>query len=162
MSAARNAQRRSEAVILFAVGPYTFAMPAAEVDEIRDLHDLKSISATSRRVPAKIRSTLVRERKKYYVVDANIHFRLLPSKASRVMILRGSRAAVSVDSIDRIVEVSAVLPLPRAFEGEERFWYKGIALQEDTVVPVVNPAAFLSSAECELADSLLQAKGASS
>ena len=160
--ASKAAVLRSQAVILFGIGPHTFAIPATDVDEIRDLHGLTSVAtSTMRTAVAKVKSTLFRERKKYFVVDANQHFCLLPSKSSRVLILRESRSAVTVDSIDRIIEVPAVLPLPHAFHGDEQRWYRGVALLEDTVVPVVNSAAFLSPTEATLAQSLLRhAKGA--
>lgn len=159
---AGKAKHSTEAMILFAVGPFTFAIPATDVDEIRDLHDLKSVvDKTTRTEVAKVKSTLVRERKTYYVVDANAHFRLEPSKTNRVLVLRKSQTAISVDSIDRIIDVAAVVPLPHAFHGEERRWYRGIALLEDAVVPVVSSAAFLSSAEFEVTGSLVRhGKGA--
>ncbi len=151
---ARNAvtRRATEAVILFAVGPNTFAIPAKEVDEIRDLHELRSIAHyTARTEVAKVKSTLVRERKTYFVVEAGQHFRLEGSKPSRVMILRNSRAAVAVDSIDRIVEIQHLLSLPHAFHGEERRWYRGLALLgDDNVVAVVDSTAFLSASELTL------------
>jgi hypothetical protein len=53
-------------------------------------------------------------------------------------------AGVLVDSIDRMAEIAAVKPLPRAFHGDERCWYRGLALIGERAVPVVDPAAFLS------------------
>lgn len=147
---ARNVatRRPTEAVILFAVGANTFAIPAGEVDEIRELHELRSIADyTARTEVAKVKSTLVRERKTYFVVEAGEHFQLESSKPSRVMILRNSRAAIAVDSIDRIVELAHLLPLPHAFHGEERRWYRGLALLGDNVVAVVESTAFLSASE---------------
>jgi hypothetical protein len=40
--------------------------------------------------------------------------------------------------------VPNVLPLPHAFCGEERKWYLGLAVLDEHVVPVVNPACFLA------------------
>lgn len=155
-------RRAPEAVILFAVGANAFAIPATEVDEIRDLHELKSIANhTARTEAAKVKSTLIRERKTYFVVEAGQHFRVEDSKPSRVMILRNSRAAVAVDSIDRIVEIAHLLPLPHAFRGEEKRWYRGLALLADNVVAVVDSTAFLSASELAKAQSCNRlAKGA--
>jgi chemotaxis signal transduction protein len=61
--------------------------------------------------------------------------------------LRGSAAAVLVDHTDRIIEIGAVHALPRAFQGEERQWYRGLAMIDERVVPVVDPAAFMSKSE---------------
>ena len=51
-----------------------------------------------------------------------------------------------VDSTDRMAEISVLHALPQAFSGEERKWYRGLAVLDDNVVPVVNHKAFLSSA----------------
>ena len=55
-----------------------------------------------------------------------------------------------MDSIDRIAEISAIHPLPHAFIGEERGWYRGVALIQDAVIPVVNAEAFLSAGDLKL------------
>jgi chemotaxis signal transduction protein len=132
-------------MILFAVGPHTFAIAAAEVDEIRDLHDLAPFKATY--VYSKIKSKLHRGKRDYFVVDAASHFQMLPSKTSRLLVLRNHPVAVTADSIDRMTDIAVVQKLPVAFRGLERTWYKGLAVLDDTVIPVVNPAAFLTEAE---------------
>ena len=132
-------------MILFAVGSNTFAIAASEVDEIRDLHDiapLKSVVGYSR-----VKSTLHRGKRDYFVIDAASHFQMLPSKAARLLVLRNHPVAVTADSIDRMTDIAAVQPLPAPFRGMERTWYKGLAVLDGTVVPVVNPSAFLSEAE---------------
>ncbi|MDP9266736.1 MAG: chemotaxis protein CheW [Acidobacteriota bacterium] len=139
---------KREAVILFAVGGYTLAIAAHAVEEIRNTGGLKPLPAgTATARLAKFKGTLERDRKRYFVVDSNLHFRLFPSKASRLLVLRGSAAAVLVDHTDRIIEIGAVHALPRAFQGEERQWYRGLAMIDERVVPVVDPAAFMSKAE---------------
>jgi chemotaxis signal transduction protein len=46
-----------------------------------------------------------------------------------------------------MTDISVVQPLPTAFRGLERTWYRGLAILDGVVVPVVNPAAFLSENE---------------
>ena len=147
---------RGEPMILFAVGPYTFAIAASEVDEIRDLHDVAPLrqSVGYHRVQSKLR----RGKQDYFVVDAASHFQMLPSKAARLLVLRNHLVAVTADSIDRMMDIAVVQSLPSAFRGLERTWYRGLAVLDGNVVPVVNPAAFLS--ESEAAE--IQTKGASS
>lgn len=99
---------------------------------------------------AKLKYTLERGGATYFVVDAAQHFQLLPSQPSRVLILRNQPAAVLVDSTDRIMGISALHALPRAFTHEERGWYRGLAVMNGTVVPVVNQNAFLNKAELEI------------
>lgn len=144
----RKPARHGEQVILFAVGGYRFACAAAAVDEICALDGLQPVSvgfAQSRLT--RVKFSLERDGRTWFVVDANLHFRILPSKPSRLLVLRDTRAGVLVDSIDRMAEIAALQPLPRAFRGEERQWFRGLALIGQEVVPVVNPAAFLSKAE---------------
>ncbi len=155
---------RDEPVILFAIGSHTFAAPANQVDEIRDLHGLQSVAAaTSRTSVSKVKSTLDRSGKTYFVVDASESFRQPASLPSRLMVLRGQPVAVLVDSIDRMAEVGQVLPLPKAFCGEERRWYRGLTLMNEKVVPVVQMSTFLTPAEHVIAKSIVSrlAKGVS-
>jgi chemotaxis signal transduction protein len=159
--ARRSRPRHSEAAILFAVGPYQFAIAASEVDEIRDMHGLTPVSLKNSPIAVrKIRFMLRRERKNYHVVDASSHFHLKPSDASRVMVLRGGLVALTADSIDRMTEITAIVPLPCAFQGEETKWFRGVALIENAVVPVVNSKTVLTNAEVELARAVLAAEGA--
>jgi hypothetical protein len=55
-----------------------------------------------------------------------------------------------VDSTDRIIEISALHALPPAFTREERGWYRGLAVVNGLVVPVVNHNAFLNRPELEI------------
>lgn len=172
----KRVARRAEAVILFAVASNTFAIAATAVDEIRNMDGLKPLShsplAYSRL--ARVRHQLMREGKTYFVVDAGFHFCMLPSKATRVLVLRNSSTAVLVDRIDRMAEINAIYALPRAFTGEERRWYRGLALmsvsgrgEPEDIVPIVNPDAFLGVAEQQMLQAFVQpakspAKGAAS
>ena len=140
-----------EDVIVFTVGGYRFAIAAAAVKEIRGLEDLHefALGGISGQI-AKLKYTLERDGKTYFVVDAARHFQLLESRPTRVMVLRNTHAGVLVDSTDRIMEIFALLALPQAFRGEERAWYRGLAVLNGSVVPVVNHNAFLDRAELEI------------
>ncbi len=141
-----------EDVILFAVNGTRFAIAANAVDEIRNMEGLSPFKATvSPAKFAKVKHTLVRDKKDrdaiYFVVDANAHFRVAQSKSNRLLVLRNTRVAVLVDSIDRMTQIANVYSLPLAFTGEERNWYRGLAIVEDAVVPVVYAECFLSKGE---------------
>ena len=84
------------------------------------------------------------------MIDAAQHFGLPRAQSSRVMILRNHPTAVLVDSTDRIMEISALHGLPRVFTHEERGWYRGLAVVNSAVVPVVNHGAFLNKTELEI------------
>jgi chemotaxis signal transduction protein len=74
------------------------------------------------------------------------------TRPALVLILRQFRAALLVDRIDRMAEISAVHPLPLAFNGEERRWYRGLAYLDDSVIPVVEPTGFLTPEEFQKLD----------
>ncbi|MFZ3382104.1 MAG: hypothetical protein WA193_20895, partial [Candidatus Acidiferrales bacterium] len=50
-----------------------------------------------------------------------------------------------------------VYALPQGFQGEERRWYRGLAYLEDRVIPVINPAGFLTAEEFGRLDSASKA-----
>jgi chemotaxis signal transduction protein len=81
------------------------------------------------------------------VVSGCAHFGLRVTRPTLVLILRQIRAAVLVDSIERMADVAIIHPLPRAFEGEERKWYRGLTYIEDRVIPVIRPGGFLTTEE---------------
>ena len=139
-----------EGVILFSVSGFKFAVAAGAVKEIRSMEGLQdfTLGAISARIE-KLRHTLERGGTTYFVVDAARHFHLPPSSPSRVLILRNSPTAVLVDSTDRMMDIFALHALPRAFAGEERVWYRGLAVVNGEVVPVVNPGSFLNQTEQE-------------
>lgn len=146
----RKRRGNREDVILFAVGPHTFAIGAKAVEKIENMEELRPIKLSALPKLAKVKYTLDRNEKTYFVVDASAYLLMLPSRTARVLLLRGSSIAVAVDSIDRIAEISAIHPLPHGFIGEERGWYRGVALIQDAVVPVVNAEAFLSAGDLKL------------
>jgi chemotaxis signal transduction protein len=150
-----------EDVIVFAVGGYKLAIAAGAVKEIRGMDDLHGFTfgGISTQI-AKLKYTLERNDTTYFVVDAAHHFQLPASNGSRVMVLRNTPTGVLVDSTDRIMEISALHALPPAFTHEERGWYRGLAVVNGLVVPVVNHNAFLNRLELEiLRDGLERVRG---
>jgi chemotaxis signal transduction protein len=145
-------KRRSEPVILFAIGDNSFAISANAVEEIRNLTGLAPCRAGFA-FPSlgKIKFTLERNAKMYLVVDSNFHFRMLPSNSTRLLVLRHAPVAVLVDRIDRMMEIAVVHRLPKAFVGKERNWYRGLAVIQDQIVPLVKPESFLTKAESAIA-----------
>jgi hypothetical protein len=144
---------RSETVILFFVANQMFAIAANSVQEIRSTDSLAgAANELDGSALPQVRHTIERARRTYYVVNAGMHFGLPVTRPSLVLILRQLRVAVLVDRIERMAEVSAVYPLPQAFQGEELRWYRGLAYVGDLVVPVVETTGFLTPAEFQLLD----------
>ena len=140
-----------EMVILFSVGGVKFAIVADAVDEIRELGGLKEFSTGISDPKLKsVRHTLDRQGQRYFVLDGCSHFGARERRPTRLMVLRHVRAAVMVDSVDRMQEIQLIRPLPDAFSGKERDWYRGLAVIKGKVVPVVKPEEFLSKAEVSL------------
>ena len=140
--------RGAEAVILFCIGNQTFAIAAEAVQEIRSTDSLAgaAVEIEQADVP-KVRHMVERGHRTYYVVSGCAHFGLRITRPMLVLILRQIRAAVLVDSIERMAEIPNVYALPQGFQGEERQWYRGLAYLEDRVIPVINPAGFLTAEE---------------
>jgi chemotaxis signal transduction protein len=130
-------------VILFVVGEHTFAISAAAVIEIQALQEMQPLVSQGFRY-SKVHHTITRDGRRYWVVDANIHFAMMPTQSTRVLMLAETPVAIKVDAIVRMAEMSKLLPLPDSFTGDERSWYLGLTLMNGTVVPLVNPASFLS------------------
>jgi len=64
-----------------------------------------------------------------------------------------------------MTEISALYALPHAFTGQERQWYRGLAVLAGTdgqpeVVPVVNPDAFATAAAAPASVPRFSAQGA--
>jgi chemotaxis signal transduction protein len=154
-------QPAREDVIVFAVGGFKFAIAAGAVKEIRGMEGLHAFTLGGISVQiAKLAYTLERSGTTYFVIDAARHFGLSAAQPSRVMILRNTPTAVLVDETDRIMEISALHALPRVFTHEERSWYRGLAVVNGSVVPVVNHHAFLNKAELDvLRDGLERVRG---
>jgi len=153
--------RHSEAMILFCIANQTFAIAADAVQEIRSTDSLggSAIEIEQAELP-KVRHLVERARRTYYVVSGCAHFGLRVTRPTLVLILRQIRAAVLVDSIERMAEVSKIHPLPRGFEGEERKWYRGLTYLEDRVIPVIHPGGFLTVEEFARLDQAAAVSGA--
>jgi chemotaxis signal transduction protein len=145
--------RRSEPVILFTVSNETFAIAADAVQEIRSTDSLAgaALEFEQSEVP-KVRHAIERAHRTYYVVNAGMHFGLDVTRPTLVLMLRQLRTAVLVDRIERMAEIFALHPLPRAFTGDERNWYRGLAYLDDLVIPVICPAGFLTAEEFQRLD----------
>ena len=119
--------------------------------EIRSTDSLAGAAAEIE-VPGvqKVRHTIERSRKTYYVINACVHFGLPISRPTLVLVLRDAPAAVLIDCIEEMAEISTLHALPRAFCGAERQWYRGLAVLGERVVPVVHSGGFLSSQELSL------------
>ena len=135
-------------MILFSTGRQLFAIAAQAVQEIRSTDGLAS-AAVEISAPdfAKVTHFFERNHRNWFIVNACAHFCLPVTRPMLVLILRQARAALLVDHIERMAEISAVYSLPRAFSGEERRWYRGLAYIDDSVIPVLDPAGVLTPEE---------------
>lgn len=145
--------RQPETVVLFVVAHQMFAIAADSVQEIRSTDSLAG-AANEIEQPElpKVRHTIERGRRTYYVVNAGMHFGLPVTRPTLVLILRQLRTAVLVDRIERMAEISSVHSLPLAFTGEERRWYRCLTYVDDHVIPVVQPGGFLTAEEFQRLD----------
>jgi len=144
---------RSEQVILFTVAHQMFAVAAESVQEIRSTDSLAGAAREMEQpLLPKVRHTFERAHRTYYIVNACTHFNLPVTRPALVLILRQLRVAVLVDKIERMTEIHAVHALPRAFTGEERHWYRGLAYVDDHVIPVIEPSGFLTREEFQALD----------
>jgi chemotaxis signal transduction protein len=142
-------------VVLFSVARQTFAIAAEAVKEIRSTDSIAGIAVGFDNSDIlKVRHLISRGHRTYYVVSGCEHFHLPSMRPGLALILRQFRSAVLVDAVERMAEVPAVYPLPRAFTGEERTWYRGLAYVEDHIIPVVNPGGFLTHQQIEQLDRL--------
>jgi len=135
-------------MILFSVGRQLFAIAAESVQEIRSTDGLASASVELAMPDfAKVTHFFERHHHNWFIVSACAHFRLPVTRPTLVLILRRARAALLVDHIERMAEISAVYSLPRAFSGDERRWYRGLAYLDDNVIPVLDPVGLLTPEE---------------
>jgi len=153
-SAKPRRSRAVESMILFTVGRQLFLIAAEAVQEIRSTDGLAS-AAFEIEVPElpKVTHFFERRNRAWFIVSACAHFRLPVTRPMLVLILRQARAALLVDHIVRMVEIPAVHSLPRAFSGDERRWYRGLAYLEDQVIPVLEPTGVLTRGEVARLDS---------
>ena len=136
---------------MLTVGSTTFAIAAGAVEEIRNIEGLAPFAPPFKlRSLARVQHTLERGKKTYFVVDAAAQFGLTSSRDTRLLLLRHAAVAVQVENVARMAEIVTLHALPRAFTGDERRWYRGLAQVGENVVPVVAPEAFLTAAEISL------------
>ena len=48
------------------------------------------------------------------------------------------------------MQVSGLHRLPMAFQGSERRWYRGLAVMDGKVIPMLDPGSFLQKDDLEL------------
>jgi len=152
-SAPAGAGPRQEPVIVFVVAGTQMAIPAGAVHEIRSTDSLAGEAAVLEQADFPwVRHTLERGGMTQYVLSVGAFFGLPRSRPSLVLVLRGVRCALLVDRIERMDALSTIYALPRAFQGDERRWYLGLALFEDGVVPMLNPEGLLTREHLERLD----------
>ncbi len=121
---ANSAAQEPKEIILFWVGPYRMGIDARALQEIRNVGDL---------APKQLHGVVI--------ISAHEVLGVSHGPGKRVLVLRNGRVAIRVDRVERMVEASAVRPLPRAFRGAERDGYCGLAMAGDAVVPLLNAEA---------------------
>lgn len=144
----------SEDVILFDVGEMRFAIAARDVDEIRNTDGMTARQFGMDPRIAKVRSTISRlkghAQQTFYVVNSAQHYHVKHAAPTRLLVLRDHPVALLADSIDRMMQVTTLLAVPQAFQGAERQWYRGLAVMNGKVIPMVDPASFLGREELAL------------
>jgi len=144
---------RQEPVIVFVIAGMEMTIPANAVHEIRSTDSLAGEAAVFEQPDFPwVRHTIERSGTTQYVVSLGAFLGLPRSRPSLVLVLRGVRCALLVDRIERMDALSTIYALPSAFQGEERRWYLGLALFEDTVVPMLNPRGLLTREHLERLD----------
>ena len=146
---------RTEQIILFRASNQVFAISSASVQEVRSVDSLAgaAFEINENNLP-KVRHAIHRGDRNLYVVSSPLHFGLRPSPAALIFLLRKSRIAVLVDGIEKMTTMTRLQALPGAFCHEERIWYRGVTVLDQNVIPVVNPAGFLTVEEIALLDVL--------
>src|ERR1700676_3783848 len=140
--------RRREQVAVFSIGQCSFVISAASIQEIRSTDSLGgTVVELDRPALRKVRHTVERDGRSYYVVSGYEHFHLPLSRPTSVLILRDVPVAVLVDRIEEMAEMRVLLGLPRSFCGEERIWYRGLTVLGRKVLPVADPRGFLTVEE---------------
>jgi chemotaxis signal transduction protein len=147
---------QAEQIILFRVGGQLLAISSASVQEVRSVDSLAGAAAEIKDSGVrKVRHVLQREQQTLFVVNGTIHFGLPLIPGTLVFILRQTRTALLIDGIEKMTSMTRLQALPMAFCNEERRWYRGLTALDQTVVPVVSPAGFLTEEELLLLDEVL-------
>src|SRR5215467_6377982 len=147
---------RSEQIILFRIGEQLFALSSSSVQEVRSAD---SLSGGAYEVSApgidKVRQFVRRGGNTLFLVSGAAHFGLSAPDGILAFVLRNTRTALLVDSIERMTAMTRLQALPLSFCNEERQWYRGLTALDQTVVPVVRPEGFLSDDELMMLDAAL-------
>jgi hypothetical protein len=64
-----------------------------------------------------------------------------------------------IDGIEKMTTMTRLQALPAAFCHEERVWYRGLTVLDQSVIPVVSPEGFLTTDELFLLDALVGRRG---
>jgi chemotaxis signal transduction protein len=147
---------RTEQIILFRCSTQEFAISSASVQEVRSVDSLAGspMEIDEPSLP-KVRHVFRRGEQNLYVVNGAVHFGLRPSPASLIFLLRRSRTALLIDGIEKMTTMTRLQALPAAFCHEERLWYRGLTVLDQSVIPVASPEGFLTSDELFLLDALV-------
>jgi chemotaxis signal transduction protein len=157
----KSAVSQAEQIILFRVGGTLLAISSASVQEVRSVDSLAGAAAEIKNSGvAKVRHVLQRDEQTLFVVNGTMHFGLPLIPGTLVFILRETRTALLIDSIEKMTSITRLQALPLAFGHEERRWYRGLTALDQTVVPVVSPDGFLTAEELEVLDSRLAERAA--
>jgi chemotaxis signal transduction protein len=147
---------RSEQIILFRIGEQLFAISSSSVQEVRSADSLSG-GAYEISAPGldKVRQFVRRGPNTLFLVSGAAHFGLSAPDGILAFVLRNTRTALLVDSIERMTAMTRLQALPLSFCHEERQWYRGLTALDQTVVPVVRPEGFLSDEELMMLDTAL-------
>ena len=147
---------RSEQIILFRIGEQLFALSSSSVQEVRSADSLSG-GAYEISAPGidKVRQFVRRGTNTLFLVSGAAHFGLSTPDGILAFVLRNTRTALLVDSIEKMTAITRLQALPLSFCHEERQWYRGLTALDQTVVPVVRPEGFLSDDELITLDAAL-------
>jgi chemotaxis signal transduction protein len=152
----KPAPLRSEQIILFRIGAQLFALSSSSVQEVRSADSLtggaEEISAPG---VGKVQQFLRRGDHTLFIVSGAEHFGVPAAKGILAFVLRNTRAALLVDGIERMTEMTRLQALPLSFCHEERQWYRGLTALDQTVIPVVRPEGVLSAEDLLSLDAAL-------
>jgi len=128
------------------VGSHRFAIAANAIEEIRGAERLMPLSpgAGGSRVA---HHTFDARGRRFLAVDAHLLLRIAEAPPQHILVLGGADVGVLVGTVDRMHDIREIFPLPFALRGEERRWYRGLALIDGQITPVLDPAVFLGSRE---------------
>jgi hypothetical protein len=112
-------------VIVFTAGGVRFAIQSNEVEEIRDRDDRTSIRKLKGSEP----------------IDFALQVGLGAGILERYVVLKAGECSLGVTlgvtDVERMATSPKMVPLPTLFRGAERYWYRGLLLLENEVVPLV-------------------------